>query len=203
MLPSKWEMGDLSSDGVHSIYRVVDGVREAPAYVAATKEDGNKLLAMLSLCDHYNTEFLSTKAEIRRKDEEMRILFLDDDENRHSAFRVNAAGCIVDHVYTAQSAIDMLSNEDIDYDVIFLDHDLNDETNNQLNEDEEDGRTVARHLATLDKYKDAQVIIHSLNAAGAEIMKDTLMQHGFSEVYCVPFAWAKFRRHDEVFEISL
>lgn len=124
----------------------------------------------------------------------MYVLFLDDDANRHTVFRKNAIGCSVDQVYTAQEAIDKL-NEVSDYDCIFLDHDLNWETNNQLNDDEEDGRTVAHHLSTLEAYKDIPVIIHSLNNAGGLTMKGILEDADFSNVHYVPFAW-KFWRKD-------
>jgi len=125
----------------------------------------------------------------------MKVLFLDDDQNRHNVFRPNAIGCHVDNAFTAQEAIDLLDNND-DYDVVFLDHDLNWETNNQLNDDEEDGRTVARHLSTIKSYSDKTIVIHSLNNVGGLIMKGILEDAGFSNVHYIPFAW-KYWGQDE------
>lgn len=125
----------------------------------------------------------------------MNVLFLDDDMNRHIVFRRNAIGCSVDQVYTAQEAIDKLHNSN--YDCIFLDHDLNWETNNQLNDDEEDGRTVAIYLATLDHYKNSPIIIHSLNNVGGLIMKGILEDADFSDVHYIPFAWKKWKKSPE------
>lgn len=127
----------------------------------------------------------------------MRVLFLDDNRDRHSTFRQNAIGCSVDQVYTAQEAIDALSNEDVQYDAIFLDHDLNWETENQLNDEEEDGRTVARHLATIERYTNTTVIVHSLNQAGGMLMKGILEDGGFTGAYYYPFAWKHWKKNED------
>ena len=119
----------------------------------------------------------------------MRILFLDDNQDRHDVFRRCTIGIKRDFVYNAQDAISRLNDESVHYDVIFLDHDLNHETEDQLNDDEEDGRYVARHLASLDHYKDTTVVIHSLNQAGRQAMLSILTEAGFSAVIPMPFAW--------------
>lgn len=127
----------------------------------------------------------------------MKILFLDDNENRHAKFRQQSIGCSIDHVYTAAEAIEKIDDEDITYDIIFLDHDLNWQTENQLNEDEEDGRTVARHLATVDRYKDSIVIIHSLNNQGGMLMKGILEDGGYENAFYYPFAWQYFQKDSQ------
>ncbi len=126
----------------------------------------------------------------------MKVLFLDDDKNRHAVFRSNAIGCSVDKAFTAQEAINLLDDND-DYDVIFLDHDLNWETNNQLNDDEEDGRTVARHLSLIKNYSETTVVIHSLNNSGGLIMKGILEDADFSDVHYIPFAWKLWKQSPE------
>lgn len=124
----------------------------------------------------------------------MKILFLDDSSQRHSIFKQNAIGCSVDHVYTAKEAIEKLNNPDIHYDTIFLDHDLNEEKENQLNDNEEDGRMVAKFLSEIDRYSNSLIIIHSLNSPASLIMSSILQNKGFNSVYCVPFAWKKWKR---------
>jgi CheY-like chemotaxis protein len=119
----------------------------------------------------------------------MRILFLDDNEDRHNVFRRNTIGIPSDRPYDAQEAIELLSDESTQYDIIFLDHDLNHETENQLNDNEEDGRFVAKHLATLGRYKETPVILHSLNQNGRLRMFDILSGAGFSNIVLMPFAW--------------
>lgn len=126
----------------------------------------------------------------------MKILFLDDNKDRHSVFKRNSIGCYVDHVYTAKEAIEKLNDEDVFYDTIFLDHDLNWETENQLNDNEEDGRTVAKHLATVSRYQSSLIIIHSLNNAGGLLMKGILEDHGFGSVFYIPFAWERWNKDD-------
>lgn len=122
----------------------------------------------------------------------MRVLFLDDDKQRHKDFRSRTIGLVVDQAYTAQEAIDYLKKNQ--YDAIFLDHDLNYETNNQLNDDEEDGRFVAKYLATqYERCKASLIVIHSLNFRGACEMREILMEGGFAsdQIDVLPFAWQK------------
>jgi CheY-like chemotaxis protein len=127
----------------------------------------------------------------------VRILFLDDNEDRHAIFRKGTIGLQVDHVYNAQEAIERLDGEEVKYDIIFLDHDLNHETENQLNDEEEDGRFVARHLAGLDRYKQASIILHSLNEAGRLAMLGILAEAGFSYVVPMPFAWRYIGQNED------
>ena len=125
----------------------------------------------------------------------MRVLFLDDNENRHTVFKKKSIGCSVDHVYTSAEAIKKLNNEEINYDIIFLDHDLNWQTENELNENEEDGRTVAKHLVSIEKYKSSPIIIHSLNNSGGLYMKGILEGGGYTKVFYKPFAWKNFSKN--------
>jgi len=124
----------------------------------------------------------------------MRILFLDDNKERHRIFKQKSIGYTVDTVWTAQEAIEKLLDEEIEYDLIMLDHDLDAETENQLNDKEEDGRFVVKKLAESGRHKDASIVIHSLNSAGRKNMKSVLDQAGYKWVHDLPFAWEKFEK---------
>lgn len=52
------------------------------------------------------------------------ILFLDDDKNRHRRITSFFIGNVYDKVFTVSEAIAKLKTKD--YDIVFLDHDLND-----------------------------------------------------------------------------
>lgn len=105
-------------------------------------------------------------------------MFLDDMKKRRDAFRSNSIGHVVDFAITAQQAIDlMVKNE---YDLFFLDHDLESE-HYQSNEDHhEDGRFVARKMVEtkrLTKHHGKPVIVHSLNPSGRQNIKSILKNH--------------------------
>lgn len=123
----------------------------------------------------------------------MKILFLDDDIERHEKFARRTIGCQVTQVYSARSAIDKLTTEQ--FDLVFLDHDLGGpESENKMLENAEDGRMVARHIAeNAERHSDCQFVVHSLNQAGREEMVRLLEDEGLT-VYNVPFAWIKFQR---------
>jgi len=124
----------------------------------------------------------------------MRILFLDDNAMRHRVFRSKSIGCTVDAVWTAEEALEHLLDEDKEYDLIMLDHDLNAATENQLNDNEEDGRYVVRKLVESGRHKDVTIVIHSLNADGRKNMKTILGQAGYSTVHDLPFGWERFEK---------
>ncbi len=101
----------------------------------------------------------------------MRILILEDDENRIAKFRENFIGCILDITKDPNEANRWLQENQ--YDMIFLDHDLED---SHYLEDclskETTGLCTADFLGNnLHCNKKAVVIIHSLNPAGRERMK--------------------------------
>lgn len=106
---------------------------------------------------------------------QMRILFLDDMKSRRDAFRQNSIGCVVDFATTAQEAIDFLKKNE--YDVIYLDHDLEEEHYQSNKDDHEDGRFVARHLKDMTQHHGKIVIVHSLNPSGRANIKSILDIH--------------------------
>lgn len=119
----------------------------------------------------------------------MRTLFLDDDECRHEVAK--RAIPDADRVYNAETAIASLSA--IDYDRVFLDHDLGGvESENSLDY-EQDGRTVAKWIASnAERFAKTQFIVHSLNVRGAMEMCCILTNAGLS-ARRVPFNGRTFR----------
>lgn len=126
---------------------------------------------------------------------DIHVLFLDDNKNRHKTFIHNNLELIRTHVYTADDCIRELANNigsKTPFDVIFLDHDLDMTTNNELNDNEKDGRYVATKMTEksfCEAYKDTIVVIHSLNSRGATIMQKTLQDAGYRHVLKKPFVW--------------
>jgi len=119
----------------------------------------------------------------------MKILFMDDSVRRHEIMKSNSIGLDVDYVYDADSAIEKLNSNN--YDLVMLDHDLDEKFNNVLLDNAKDGRYVTDYIAeTLkEKYKNTFFIVHSLNAPASEIMKNTLKLAEIEDVICLPFAW--------------
>lgn len=116
-----------------------------------------------------------------------RWLFLDDSEERHTYFRNILGGQLgsvtVDHVRTAQEAIDKLIDNTVIYDCVYLDHDLEDTDPNST------GQAVAEFIA-LHQQKQTYpkfIVIHSWNPEGAERMHEILKPTGIPTVR-KPFA---------------
>jgi CheY-like chemotaxis protein len=108
----------------------------------------------------------------------MRILFLDDNEERHKAFMRANIGNNVDHVWSAREAIEAIDlNEP--YDVASLDHDLDWKAQAGMRPLEETGMVVAHHIASMPKERQPrQVIVHSFNPVGGKNMFDLLVSAG-------------------------
>ena len=109
----------------------------------------------------------------------MKVLFLDDDLNRHRLFKEHFGDeCKeISFVETSKEAIEALSY--CDYDSIFLDHDLGGEYFTESTE--QSGWGVAKWIADNIKYKPI-IIIHSLNPAGAIRMYHTLKDAEFNPI---------------------
>lgn len=117
----------------------------------------------------------------------MKLLFLDDDKNRHNKFARNNIGATILHAYTAREALNLMY-EHSDIDFIFLDHDLDSRTNNILCEDEEDGRWLARAMMDALLYDSTPIGVHSLNQEGAAQMIEILNARSKRAAW-VPFIW--------------
>lgn len=94
----------------------------------------------------------------------LRVFVLEDDGSRmHWFFNAHYKGA--DHASNAADAIELLGKNT--YDLIWLDHDLGNA------EMYGTGADVARFIAE-SKNKDAYIVIHSWNPAGAENMRHML-----------------------------
>lgn len=101
-----------------------------------------------------------------------RILIVEDDEGRCHWFRAQLLNYELDITCDVTEAICWLKERD--YRMIFLDHDLATEP-----DDERTGYAVAQWLAAHPGYqREAKIIIHSLNYPGAERMLRVLQESG-------------------------
>lgn len=122
--------------------------------------------------------------------EAMRVLFLDDDENRHERMKRMSIGHVVDHVRTAEEAIAAM--RETEYDLACLDHDLGGLIYVDSNDANGTGYTVAKALTELPIKRPKQVIVHSFNPVGAQRMARRLHDAGFRVVkapfgtWCLP-----------------
>ena len=106
----------------------------------------------------------------------MRVLFLDDEKERHHHFREHVArdaGMVVTHVWSMAEFGRALHEPR--FELIMLDHDL------------EDGVHAARMLVALPPIKHPDlVIIHSHDIAGGKIIRTLLHQGGIRSL-CKPY----------------
>jgi len=107
-----------------------------------------------------------------------RVLLVEDDETRCAWFRRKFAPHVLDVTCDAGQAVRWLAERE--YATILLDHDLIDEHYfSDEPDDERTGYAVAAWLAAHpDRQRDATIVIHSLNYAGAGRMLDALTDAG-------------------------
>ena len=117
-----------------------------------------------------------------------RVLIVEDDETRCDWFRRRLAAYDLDVTCDAARACELLAENE--YDLILLDHDLlEDHYWSDEPDDERTGYAVASWLAAHPgSQPTAQIIIHSLNYAGAQRMLEALAGAGF-DADCVPFPY--------------
>lgn len=118
----------------------------------------------------------------------MRVLILDDIQERHDAFGKlhEADECV--HAYTHEQACDALLNQE-PFDLAYLDHDLADfQSTGYMGNEERTGTDVCVFLVRfVDKdRRPERVVIHSWNPDGARRMRRILQDAGVSAV-CRPF----------------
>lgn len=119
----------------------------------------------------------------------MKILILEDSEDRNDWFRKKFIGKSVDFAYTSDQANKLLESNV--YDVIFLDHDLAEEHYVAMHAvvDVEligTGVDTAKYMAENKASPKAQVIIHSLNPSGSQNIFAILNNAGYN-VSKVPY----------------
>jgi len=97
----------------------------------------------------------------------MRVLILDDDEQRHAGFRRMLIGVNQTHVYNYDEAVKALQGPR--FDIAYLDHDLSDlAALGAPPAGERTGTDVARYIAGMPSdRRPTQVIVHSYNVSGA------------------------------------
>lgn len=105
-----------------------------------------------------------------------RILFLDDDLERHRAVQ---STLLHDAAYTAKQAIAWLRAKS--YDVVFLDHDLGGREGVDSHGPEETGYTAAKWIAENGPVIPL-VVVHSMNPTGAGNIASLLRGHGYTVV---------------------
>lgn len=103
----------------------------------------------------------------------MKLLILEDDDNRIQKFKEHFIGCEFYITHLTDTAIDWIKT--IDFDFIFLDHDLAEEHyqtwQNPSIIHENTGLVVAKFLEdNCNLNKDAKIVIHSLNPYGSQNM---------------------------------
>jgi CheY-like chemotaxis protein len=116
----------------------------------------------------------------------VRILILDDDLARHHVFADNLEGHEVIHCQTYDTCLQALMNEG-PFDVVFLDHDLNDHASSigpsvsmYGGLREYDGRDVAHFIAKeLPRdLRPKKIVVHSWNDTDGDKMMDILAPLG-------------------------
>ena len=117
-----------------------------------------------------------------------RILIVEDDVMRRSWFHQELPQYERDTTHEVSVAVDWLAERE--YSLIFLDHDLAEEHYlSEMSDDGLTGYTVAEWLAQHpEQQPGAQIIIHSLNYAGAQRMLDVLHDAGRNAEH-VPFPY--------------
>lgn len=105
-----------------------------------------------------------------------RVLLVEDDETRCAWFRQKFATHVLDITCDVEQATRWL--EEREYNTILLDHDLREEHYfSDEHDDERTGYAIAAWLAAHpDRHRNALIIIHSLNYAGAQRMLDILYE---------------------------
>lgn len=115
-----------------------------------------------------------------------RVLIVEDDETRCQWFHQKFSSHLRDVTCDVQLAIQWLAERE--YTTILLDHDLSDE--HYFSDEPDDERTGYAVAAWLAKHpgsqRDALIVIHSLNYAGAQRMLDILHDAGRDAEH-VPF----------------
>lgn len=118
----------------------------------------------------------------------MRLLFLDDDQTRIDQFYEWTRGHDLTVVMNAEDAIFVLSRDE-PFDLIFLDHDLEDmhyTPQGYQERPETTGDAVAQWLVANPEKRPKRAIVHSWNPDGAQRMGARLHECGVRVLKC-PF----------------
>lgn len=124
----------------------------------------------------------------------MNILVFEDMPERKVQFARNLVGANVDYSQNADEAKCMLAK--IHYDIAFLDHDMNFETNSPSTPHGNNGYAVALFMKEHPEHTPKVVVVHSCNPSGADNIMGAL-RDTVSELHRVPFAWNKIEVNGE------
>ena len=115
----------------------------------------------------------------------MKILILEDDENRVATFVKHLPIWLdVTYVTTAEAAIEHLSTEE--FSVVFLDHDLGGEVYVDPSNPNTGSGVVRWMLENVETVHDPDIIIHSMNTPAAQPMEKDLTDE-YEFVWRIPF----------------
>jgi CheY-like chemotaxis protein len=104
----------------------------------------------------------------------MRILFLDDDKERHRKVRQRFIGTVAVYVFNYNEAVAALTSNE-PFDVAYLDHDLMEQTAAV----EKTGYDVAAYIVAMaPDRRPLQIVVHSLNEVGRQRMAKLLADAG-------------------------
>ena len=121
----------------------------------------------------------------------MRILILDDDPNRHKAFKRLFIGHLDTHVETASDCIEALRYKD--WDILFIDRDLSDW--GRPYHEAGTGNDVAEWLWENPDRIPPHVIVHSINVSGSRAIYTVIRANApkGTVVERFPFAWQNLK----------
>lgn len=109
----------------------------------------------------------------------MRILFLDDNNDRHASYRRLSIGDNVDYAFSAKEAMRLLDKAQEPYDIASLDHDLDEWAQAGHEPRELTGEHVAKHIVQMTpERRPKKIIVHSYNGPGAAKMVAVLRDAG-------------------------
>jgi len=112
----------------------------------------------------------------------MRIFILEDDPKRIESFQKNMIGHEVFVSGNVQAAIEIL--DEGDWDMCFLDHDLDGRIYVDSNEPNT-GYQLVKWIVKQPKFENTHIVIHSFNEIGRENMRNLLPD----TAQVVPGAW--------------
>lgn len=110
----------------------------------------------------------------------MRILILEDNKKRQGMFKQNLIGHIVSITESTKEAIALLETEE--WDILFLDHDLNQQT--YVTSGPGTGYEVAEWLSVNKDRMPSKVYVHSFNEKGTSKILEVL-----PEAVAAPGVW--------------
>ncbi len=136
--------------------------------------------------------------------EALKVLFLDDDQERHNSFykelkrqSIDSRDAEIYPVFGIMDAQDELQANAAFFDIAFLDHDLGGQ--HMVARREGTGTIVAEYIAAMPKDQQPKlVVVHSFNAMGAQRMMKILQDAKVRCLY-IPFDTPGFY---EVFKLS-